>query len=1460
MDGSTTWGAYTAPTIDGAHTVGVREVDAAGNISTSTTLTFTLDTLAPAAPSLVLSGTQNAVSATAPVTNSAIDLVGVEAGATVQYRVYTGATPSAWTSLVAVGGVYTVPSQPTSGLYTVDVQVTDAAGNTSSLSSASFNLQGTPGPVAQLVSDTGIAGDLITSNGALNVPASTTAGLTQVQYSADGTTGWTATAPTWVEGLNTTHLRYVDPNGATPVSLVTTFQFTLDTVAPNVSTSSLTYTPSTLPATQGTLVATVALGANAAVGDTLTLTIANASTQPVARALSAADIAAGSVSITIDQATLVSGTTTSASAHITDVAGNSLPAVVSTALTFDNVAATPTNLALAVDSGVVGDNITNNATLAALVGVETGATVQYSVDGGISWSGTYTPPTVDGQHSVEVRQIDAAGNLSAASTPLVYTLDATTPNVTSVGLSYVASALAATAGTVTATVALGANAAAGDTLTLTVTGASASPVPVVLTTANIQSGTVSFTIDQATLTSGSSYTANAHITDVAGNTSTTVTSAALAFDNVVVAPTGLALATDSGTPGDFLTNNAALAALVGVETGATVEYSLDNGAWGAYTAPTIGDGTLASQHTVAVRQIDAAGNISVASAPLTFTLDTIVATPTISLVTDTGVVGDSITSVATLNAPTGIEAGATVQYSVDGGAWGAAYTVPALDGPHTVSVRQTDVAGNVSTPSTPLAFTLDTVALAPGVKLLADTGVSATDGLTNNAALAPLTGVEPGALVEYNLDNGGWLSSYTPPTANGLHSVIVRQTDVAGNVSLASAPLAFTLDTVAPVALVSGVTGTPGVTLGLLNDTVDPSAFALPGLNVDRITKDPTPAVTPETAGNLVEFSADGLNWFATVQQITHPGGVAVDGAYSLTVRETDAAGNTTTSAPGAYSFTLDTVATAPTLTLDPLTSTTVGGVTYSRNGSFWDAATAALLPSSYTDIHHSTELYSLDAGLSWVDLATTQLNLSTRAAGTGRPTTVWVQQTDAAGNVSPTGTLSFILDNATLAPFVGMASDTGVLNDLTTNNPTFALVATEANSTYFYSFDNVSWTPVTLTPGTSNFGVTLPAVDAAGAAVPAQIASATPFNIWVQQMDIAGNTASFLAAFNVDNFAGAPVVTATNTALTQVASGIAVSDGRLNLGGEVGATFAVSADNGATWVDSSIYTPTTMGANNLLIHQIDAAGNVSANTAFNLNLQGIATTNAATAPAPGPDTASLFTALPHLTLTDTGVSAIDHITNNAGISLTAAQPTLVGDTLSYSVDGGLTWTNNALTPFAPTANAVNTLLIKESYMAGTTMHETPVLPVSFTLDTAAPTSAPTPMYNAAELFTSASGAPSVAVVRVTYNEAVSVNALTATFLGQNTAAGQYTSKVVSSGLSMDSGVSLGVQLDGTTVVELRFTENAGSVGAFTTAQIVPTISLMATDLAGNSAQVPFTVSMTPNLPSFADWTAATLP
>ncbi|WP_175785618.1 Ig-like domain-containing protein, partial [Burkholderia ambifaria] len=89
---------------------------------------------------------------------------------------------------------------------------------------------------------------------------------------------------------------------------------------------------------------------------------------------------------------------------------------------------------------------------------------------------------------------------------------------------------------------------------------------------------------------------------------------------------------------------------------------------------------------------------------------------------------DHITNVGTLNV-TGIETGATVQYSVDNGAhWSTSFG--ALEGLNNVQVREIDVAGNTS-PATSFSFTLDTSAAAPGVALTTDSGSSATDHITN---------------------------------------------------------------------------------------------------------------------------------------------------------------------------------------------------------------------------------------------------------------------------------------------------------------------------------------------------------------------------------------------------------------------------------------------------------------------------------------------------------------------------------------------------------------------------------------------------------------------------------------------------------------------------------------------------------------------------------------------------------
>ncbi|WP_175705160.1 Ig-like domain-containing protein, partial [Burkholderia ambifaria] len=134
-----------------------------------------------------------------------------------------------------------------------------------------------------------------------------------------------------------------------------------------------------------------------------------------------------------------------------------------------------------------------------------------------------------------------------------------------------------------------------------------------------------------------------------------------------------------------------------------------------------------------------------------FTLDTSVAAPGVALTTDSGSnATDHITNVGTLNL-TGVETGATVEYSTDGGhTWNTSFN--AVEGVNDVQVRQIDVAGNTSS-ATSLSFTLDTSAAAPGIALTSDSGSSSTDHITNVGTMN-LTAVETLPSVEYSIDGG----------------------------------------------------------------------------------------------------------------------------------------------------------------------------------------------------------------------------------------------------------------------------------------------------------------------------------------------------------------------------------------------------------------------------------------------------------------------------------------------------------------------------------------------------------------------------------------------------------------------------------------------------------------------------------------------------------------------------------
>ncbi|HYD80833.1 MAG TPA: hypothetical protein VEC06_13575 [Paucimonas sp.] len=437
----------------------------------------------------------------------------------------------------------------------------------------------------------------------------------------------------------------------------------------------------------------------------------------------------------------------------------------------------------------------------------------------------------------------------------------------------------------------------------------------------------------------------------------------------------ITLIQDTGTSGtDKITANGATA-VSGVLAGATVQYSINGGlTWSARFTPTEGF------NSVQVRQLDWKGRASAASSALTFTLDTVAATPSLALKVDSGGSStDRITNAGEL-ATSGIEAGARVEYSIDGGAhWSASFA--AAQGINSVQVRQIDLAGNISASSAALAFTLDTAVAAPVVALTFDTGKSDIDRVTNTGTLS-LFGVESGARVEYSIDGGAhWMTNFT--AAEGSNTVQVRQIDAAGNVSASSTALAFTLDTSAAL-----------LTLALANDTG--------GSGADRLTNSGSLRIGGVEAGAAVQYSTDGgVHWKSDF--------TPVEGYNAVRVRQVDVAGNVS-AATGALIFTLDTQApTAPTVALANDSG---------RSGA--DRITNdATLNVGGIETGAKVE-YSIDNGAHW-----TAAFIAREGANS-----VQVRQIDAAGNVSGIAALEFVLDTA--APQIALSDlalsdDTGI-------------------------------------------------------------------------------------------------------------------------------------------------------------------------------------------------------------------------------------------------------------------------------------------------------------------------------------------------------------------------------------------------------------------------------------------------
>ncbi|EDM66646.1 iron-regulated protein FrpC, partial [Moritella sp. PE36] len=527
----------------------------------------------------------------------------------------------------------------------------------------------------------------------------------------------------------------------------------------------------------------------------------------------------------------------------------------------DSTAPQAVNVALVNDSNVAGDLVTNDGRL-LVTGIEADATVEYSVDGGLTWSPEFT--AVEGENVVTVRQTDSAGNVSDNSN-ITFEVDTTPPVAASVNNSH--------GNDLTPIITGSATVESGDSLTVIINGATYNDV-VVDENGHWSIDTGSTVPDSGTLApfeDGVKYDVNTQVTDKAGNRTDAVAEDVISIDITAPDAPVVSLLNDSGSDNSDLITTDGRLSVTAPEAGATIEYSIDGETWTDEFIAVEGD------NTVYVRQTDTEGNTS-SNTKFEFKLDNQIDTPIVSLVTDSGVNGDLITNNGSLKLDN-IEDGSVVEYSVNGGDWTTTYTP--VEGDNSIVVRQTDTAGN-STESTPVTFILDTTAPdALTVSLTNDSGVSGSDTITNDGALT-VSAAEDDAVVEYSVNGGDWTTSYTP--VEGDNSIVVRQTDMAGN-STESAPVTFTLDTTAPDALTVSLTNDSGVS------------------GSDTITNDGALTVSAAEDDAVVEYSVNGGDWTTTY--------TPVEGDNSVVVRQTDTAGNSTESAP--VTFTLDTGIVTPT-------------------------------------------------------------------------------------------------------------------------------------------------------------------------------------------------------------------------------------------------------------------------------------------------------------------------------------------------------------------------------------------------------------------------------------------------------------------------------------------------------------------------------------------------------------------
>ncbi|ENM4722364.1 Ig-like domain repeat protein, partial [Salmonella enterica] len=750
------------------------------------------------------------------------------------------------------------------------------------------------------------------------------------------------------------------------------------------------------------------------------------------------------------------------SVTVTDKAGNvshSVPLTVNvdTHVTIDSIV-------LVNDSGVIGDNLTNevrphfrvtvpgdvNVVRLSLNDGKTWGNATQSASG--DWEYIWPDDVTEGKHTLTVEATDIAGNKATQMLEFIIDTTLSTPTITLDAVDD--------------------SGVAGDNITnektpgFTINGidADASQVMVVVThngkskelALTQVSGRWHFTPD-SDWTDGN-YTLTVKVEDKAGNMSQSSPLTVTVDTQTVIS--SIVLVNDSGIVGDKMTNNVHPHFRVTVpEDVNVVRLSIDGGTtWGNatqsavkgiwnYNWPTdVGDG----KYTLMVEAIDAAGNK--ATQTLEFIVDATLSVPTITLDTanDSGVAGDNITNEKTPGFTiNGIDADAIrvavqvthngtskeVELTQSGGQWHFTPASNWVDGNYTLTVKVEDRAGNINQ-SVPLAVTIDTQTEINSIVLVNDTGVP-DDNLTNDVRPEfRVTVPEDVNAVRLSIDGGTtwvnatktsagiWNYSWTTDLTEGVHMLTVEATDIAGNT--ATRTLDFTVDTTLSV---------PTITLDTANDS---------GVAGDNITNEKTPGFTingidTDASRVVVTVTHNGTNQEVELTQIGGqwtfmPASDWTDGNYTLTVKVEDRAGNVSQSAPLA-------------VTID--TQTEINNIVLVNDtGVPDDNLTNALRPEFRIEVPEDVNVVrlSIDGGKTWVDANKTSASVwdyNWTTDITDGVHTLTVKVTDVAGNTA-TRTLNFTVDTTLLVPTITLdnADDSGTKGDDLTNvnKPTFLL------------------------------------------------------------------------------------------------------------------------------------------------------------------------------------------------------------------------------------------------------------------------------------------------------------------------------------------------------------------------------------------------------------------------------------